>query len=149
MAAQQEINPDQITPEQFAELVSGASDEDITTVVRRAGTADVLDRIFEGMEQRFLPDKAKDVNADIQFEVTNDGETHNYLVTVRDATCKAGRGTADSPKVTLTTKLVPFVRLVTGEAQGPQLFMAGKLKVAGDLMFSTRIMSFFDRPKAG
>ena len=149
MAAQREINPDQITPEQFAELVSGASDEDITKVVREAGTADVLDRIFEGMEQRFLPEKAKDVDADIAFEVNDDGETHDYLVTVRDATCKAGRGTADSPKVTLTIALVPFMKLITGEAQGPQLFMAGKLKVAGDLMFSTRIMTFFDRPKAG
>ena len=149
MAAQREINPDQITPEQFAELVSGASDEDITKVVREAGTTDVLDRIFEGMEQRFLPEKAKDVDADIAFEVNDDGETHDYLVTVRDATCKAGRGTADSPKVTLTIALVPFMKLITGEAQGPQLFMAGKLKVAGDLMFSTRIMTFFDRPKAG
>jgi hypothetical protein len=62
----------------------------------------VLDRIFEGMEQRFVPAKASDVDADILFE----------------------------------------------EAQGPQLFMAGKLKVSGDLMFSTRIMSFFDQPKA-
>jgi putative sterol carrier protein len=148
MAAPQDIKPDQLTPEQFAALVSGASDEDITTVVRQAGTADVLDRIFQGMQQRFLPDRANDVDADIAFEITDDGETHNYVVTVRDADCKAGRGTADSPKVTLTTGLVPFVKLVTGEAQGPQLFMAGKLKVSGDLMFSTRIMSFFDRPKA-
>jgi putative sterol carrier protein len=50
--------------------------------------------------------------------------------------------------VKLTSGLVPFIKLVTGEAQGPQLFMAGKLKVSGDLMFSTRIMSFFDQPNA-
>ncbi len=148
MAAPQDIKPDQITPERFAELVSSASDEDITSVVRQAGTAEVLDRIFEGMQERFLPDKAKVVDADIAFEITDDGETHNYVVTVRDSSCKAGRGTADAPKVTLSAGLVPFVKLVTGEAQGPQLFMAGKLKVAGDLMFSTRIMSFFDRPTA-
>ncbi len=148
MAASQDIKPDQLTPEQFAELVSGASDEDIISVVRRAGTADVLDRIFEGMQQRFLPDKANDVDADIAFAITDDGETHDYVVTVRDGSCRAGRGAANGPKVTLTTGLVPFVRLVTGEAQGPQLFMAGKLKVSGDLMFSTRIMSFFDRPQA-
>jgi putative sterol carrier protein len=50
--------------------------------------------------------------------------------------------------VKLTADLVPFVKLVTGEAQGPALFMSGKLKVSGDLMFSTRIMTFFDQPKA-
>ena len=33
-------------------------------------------------------------------------------------------------------------------AQGPQLFMAGKLKISGDLMFATRVTGFFETPKA-
>jgi putative sterol carrier protein len=40
------------------------------------------------------------------------------------------------------------VKLVTNNAQGVQLFMTGKLKVGGDLMFSQRIMTFFQPPKA-
>jgi len=39
--------------------------------------------------------------------------------------------------------LVTFVRLIMGQAQGPQLFMTGKLKVAGDLMFAQRVSGFF------
>ena len=39
--------------------------------------------------------------------------------------------------------LVTFVRLIMGQAQGPQLFMTGKLKVAGDLMFAQRVSAFF------
>lgn len=148
MTAQQDVNPQEISPEQFAQLVKGASDDEITTVVRQAGTAEVLDRIFEGMQDRFIPDKARDVDADIVFQITDEGDTHPYLVAVHDAACKAGRGTVDDPKVTLTAGLVDFIKLVTGQAQGPQLFMAGKLKVSGDLMFSTRIMTFFDQPKA-
>jgi putative sterol carrier protein len=148
MAAQNQVDPQHVTPEEFARLVKGSSDGDIASIVHQAGTADVLDRIFEGMEQRFVPAKASDVDADILFEITDEGDTHSYVVAIHDGSCKAERGTVDNPKVTLTSGLVSFVKLVTGEAQGPQLFMAGKLKVSGDLMFSTRIMSFFDQPKA-
>ena len=148
MAAQNQVDPQQVTPEEFAQLVKGSSDDEILATVHQAGTADVLDRIFEGMEQRFVPAKASDVDDDILFEITDDGDTHSYVVAIHDGSCKTERGSVDSPKVKLTSGLVPFIKLVTGEAQGPQLFMAGKLKVSGDLMFSTRIMSFFDQPKA-
>jgi len=148
MAAQNQVDPQQVTPEEFAELVKGSSDDEILASVHQAGTADVLDRIFEGMEQRFVPAKASDVDDDILFEITDEGDTHSYVVAIHDGSCKTERGSVDSPKVKLTSGLVPFIKLVTGEAQGPQLFMAGKLKVSGDLMFSTRIMSFFDQPKA-
>ena len=148
MAAQNDVNPQQVSPEEFAQLVKGSSDEDISATVHQAGTADVLDRIFEGMEERFRPEKASDVDADIVFEIKDEGDVHSYLVGIHDGTCKAGRGTTDDPKVKLAAGLVPFIKLVTGEAQGPQLFMSGKLKVSGDLMFSTRIMTFFDQPKA-
>ena len=148
MAAQNQVDPQHVTPEEFAQLVKGSSDDEIAATVHEAGTADVLDRIFEGMEQRFVPEKASDVDDDILFEITDEGETHSYVVSIHDGSCKTQRGSVESPKVKLTSGLVPFIKLVTGEAQGPQLFMAGKLKVSGDLMFSTRIMSFFDQPKA-
>ncbi|MGH2700055.1 MAG: SCP2 sterol-binding domain-containing protein [Actinomycetota bacterium] len=145
MAAQ---NPQEVSPEEFAQLVKGASDEEIAATVHQAGTAGVLDRIFEGMEERFVPEKASDVDADIVFEINDGEDSYPYVVAIHNQTCKAEQGTKEDPKVKLTTGLVPFVKLVTGEAQGPQLFMSGKLKVSGDLMFSTRIMTFFDQPKA-
>ena len=147
MAAQNQVDPQKVSPEEFAQLVKGSSDEDITATVHQAGTADVLDRIFEGMQQRFVAAKASDVDADIVFEIADEGDTHPYVVAIHDGTCKTQRGTVENPKVKLSSGLVPFIKLVTGEAQGPQLFMSGKLKVSGDLMFSTRIMSFFDQPK--
>jgi putative sterol carrier protein len=142
------IDPTQVTPEQFAELVANADDEQIAQVVRSTGTEAVLDRIFEGMEQRFLPDKAQGVDAVVQFVITDEGNEHPYAVKISNGTCSIDKERADSPKVTITTDIVSFSKLVTGQAQGPQLFMAGKLKVSGDLMFSARIMNFFDRPKA-
>jgi len=142
------IDPTQVTPEEFAGLVANADDDQIAEVVRATGTGAVLDRIFDGMEQRFLPDKAQGVDATVQFVVTDDGAEHPYAVKISNGTCAVDKGRADAPKVTITTDIVSFSKLVAGQTQGPQLFMAGKLKVSGDLMFSARIMSFFDRPKA-
>jgi hypothetical protein len=48
-----------ISPQDFARLVHGAGDEEIRTVVHGLGTEAVLDRIFEQMVDRFVPEKAR------------------------------------------------------------------------------------------
>ena len=141
------ISAEDITPEQFAELVRNANDEDIVSVIHATGTDAVLDRIFEGMQERFQPEKASAVTATVQFVITDEGTEHPYSVAIANGTCETGPGTVEDPRTTITTDVVSFARLVAGQAQGPQLFMAGKLKVAGDLMFSATIMNYFDAPK--
>lgn len=115
---------------------------------RAVGTEQVLDRIFEGMQERFVPDKAQGVDAEIQWIVTDDGGEYTYLTTIGDGSCTISKETAEQPKVALRTDVVSFSKLITGQAQGPQLFMSGKLKVSGDLMFSQRITGFFVAPQA-
>lgn len=143
----QSIDPEQITPEQFASLVGSATDEQIESTVRGVGTERVLDRIFQGMQERFLPERAQGVDAVIQWVVTDEGQDHPYTATIGDGACRIERGRADSPRVTLTAPLAAFAKLVTGKAQGPALFMTGKLKVSGDLMFAQQVNGFFDRPQ--
>lgn len=144
----QGFSPDQVTAEEFAGLVANATDEQIVEVIHSVGTKETLNRIFDNFPERFVPEKAQGVDAEIQFVVTDEGEEHPHLVTVRNGTCTTEEKRADDPKVTLTTDLVSFVKLITGQAQGVQLFMTGKLKVSGDLMFSQRIMTFFEPAKA-
>jgi putative sterol carrier protein len=95
------------------------------------------------MQERFVPEKAADVSTDIQWVVTDQGNEYPYQVSVANGACTAGRGRADSPRVTLTTGLVPFLRLIAGQENGVQLFMRGALKVGGDLLFSQRVQTFF------
>jgi putative sterol carrier protein len=138
-----DISSIDITPEQFAELVRSASDDQIETGIRAAGIETVLDRIFQGMQERFVAEKAADVTTDIQWVVTDQGNEYPYQVAVKNGTCAASRGRAESPRVTLTTGLVPFLRLISGQENGVQLFMRGALKVGGDLLFSQRVQTFF------
>jgi putative sterol carrier protein len=148
MAERPSFGVEEITPEQFAQMVGAASDDQILDGIRTGGTKIVLDRIFRGMQERFVPEKAQGVDAVIQFVVTDQGQEHPYAATVRDGACSVENTSADSPKVTLAIDLVSFARLTAGQAQGTQLFMTGKLKIAGDLVFATRVTSFFEPPEA-
>lgn len=125
-------------------MIGAASDEQVTEAVHAVGTEAALNRVFEGMRDRFAPEKAKGVDATIQFVIRDEGTEHAYLVSIEDGTCSVDRTRAEEPKVTLTADLVPFLQLVAGKVGGPQLFMTGSLKVSGDLFFATRIMGFFD-----
>ena len=146
MAEQIDISSIEITPEQFAELVRNASDSELESGIRTAGIETVLDRIFEGMQQRFLPEKAEGLEVDVKWFVTDQGNESPYKVSVNGGACTAERGRADAPKVTFTLALVPFLRLIAGQENGVQLFMKGALKVAGDLLFSQRVQTFFATP---
>lgn len=140
---------DAVTPEQFAELVAGASDEEIEEIIHAVGTKETLDRIFRGFEERFVPAKAEGVTADVLFLIKDGDQENPYTVSIADGKCSTKAETVSEPKTTLTTDVVSFVKLITGKEEGVALFMGGKLRISGDLMFAQRIMTFFDRPKAG
>jgi putative sterol carrier protein len=52
------------------------------------------------------------------------------------------------PSVTLKLGAVPFLKLVTGNADGPSLFLSGKLKIEGDLILAARLPGLFEIPRA-
>lgn len=140
------INVDELDADQLAELVAAASDAEITETVRAIGVDTALDRIFGEMPERFKPDKApRDV--DLQFVVTDEGTEYPYAVRVTNGRCRTARERVEDPRVSLRTELATFLRLITGQASGTGLFMSGKLKVSGDLMFASGIMHFFELPE--
>jgi len=138
-----EINLDGVAPEQIAELLKAATDEQVLEGFRAVGVKDALDRTFQTMQEHFIPEKAQGVSADVQWNITDQGEEFPYNASIADGKCTITSGKGASPRVSLTADLVTFIRLIMGQAQGPQLFMAGKLKVAGDLMFAQRVSDFF------
>ena len=146
MADEIDVSSIEMTPEQFAAMIRGASDSEIETGLRTAGVEAVLDRTFQGMAEAFVPAKAEGVEADIQWVVNDQGNEFPYWLKVTGGAASFNKGRAESPRVTLSAGLVPFMRLISGQENGVQLFMSGKLKVAGDLMFSQRVQTFFAQP---
>jgi putative sterol carrier protein len=136
----------QLTAEEFAQLVWAATDQQIEEGIRAAGTTEVLDRIFAEMADRFRPERAAGVDAVAQWVVTDRDQEHPYRMTIGGGTCSVERGRADQPTVTLTTDTVSFAKLVAGKREGVQLFMLGRLRISGALPLAVRLNGFFDRP---
>ena len=147
MSDPQGFDPATVSAEEFSRLVGSMSEQELAGVLRGVGTARVLDRVFEQMSARFRPEHAAGVDAESQFVIRDDAEEYPYLVIIRGGRCDVRRERAAEARVTLVSDLLSFVRLVSGHAEGANLFMTGRLRVAGDLVFALRLLSFFDRPK--
>ncbi|KAL6708899.1 hypothetical protein ACN47E_002306 [Coniothyrium glycines] len=69
------------------------------------------------------------------------GEQESWYIDLKDSGT-VGRGAAPAGKkaaVTLSLSDAEFANLVAGKANAQKLFMAGKLKVKGDVMKATRL----------
>jgi putative sterol carrier protein len=132
-------------PAQLAATVENLSDDELAKQISELGTDGVLAGIFSGMEEAFQPEAAAGVSSTIQYDIKSDEGVNQWMVEVSDGACSTSPGPADSPRLTLQLDLVDFVRLIFGQAEGPQLFMSGKLKLQGDMMFAMQMQKFFRR----
>src|SRR5207247_2853788 len=128
---------------ELAAMIEGRSDDEITRGVEERGVASVLDGVFQGMAQAFLPDRAAGQNAVVQYDVTVAGVPHPYQLRVAGGQCEVVKGRVDTPRVTLTLALPDFLRLVAGKLPPVQAFMTGKLKLQGDMMIATAMQGWF------
>jgi putative sterol carrier protein len=132
-----------------AAVEQNSNEELVAAIQRQEGGVDaVLGQVFAGMAESFSPAKAAGQQATVQYEISSPEGTHEWAMRIADGRCEVEPGTAESPRVTIRIGLADFLRLITGKAQGMQLFMTGKLKVAGDLFFAQTYQSWFDRPQA-
>jgi len=132
---------------ELAALIEGRSDEEITRGVEERGVESVLDGVFQGMADAFLPDKAAGQSAIVQYDVTVAGQPHRYQLKIGGGKCEIVKGRADTPRVTLTLALPDFLRVVAGKLPPVQAFMSGKLKLSGDMMIATAMQGWF--PQGG
>jgi putative sterol carrier protein len=134
---------------QLAAMVGEVPDEQLAQGMANAeGRRMVLDEIFRRMSEHAEPSRIQDIDAVVHFEITDapGGGSDVYEAVIRDGKVEASNEPKEQPKVKITTAPVPFLKLVTGQQSGPVLFMTGKLKLEGDVMFASRMTSFFRIP---
>lgn len=140
-----------IDADQLAALAAGATDEQLAAGMSDpAARQSILDEIFRRMTEHVDGDKAKGIDAVLHFKITDrpDGGVDTYEVVLKDGTCTVSDEPAGEPRVSFIVGPAAFLRLVSGAQPGPVLFMAGKLKIEGDLMFAPQIASLFQVPTA-
>lgn len=99
-----------------------------------------VSEIFQGMQSKFNAGAAAGLDLVFQFNI-EDGE--NYYLVVNDGTCAAHAGESDGPNVVLTMDTATLAGVMSGETDGMQAFMAGKLRAEGDMMLALKLGELF------
>jgi putative sterol carrier protein len=144
--ASSDLDTGAVDASQFARSVATTPDSELATGMRGELRGQILDEIFRRMEEHFRADKAQGVDGVVHFHVT-DGGDDRYEVVIRDGACAVNNPPQHDPRVTLTVDAVSFLKLVTGNAGGPELFLRRKLKIKGDLVFAAQVPGMFRIPR--
>lgn len=126
-------------------LIDGKTDEEILAAVRTAsGSYEAfLDETMRGMVDAFQPRAAEDCV--IGYEISTPDGDYAYRVEVRGDGVTTARRTPDDARVVLRLALPDYLRLINGLLDGTKAFMAGRLKLRGDVMFAPQIDRIFRR----
>ncbi len=146
MGGIEQVDPSAVQAEEFSRNIGQTPDEELREGMQGPLRDQAIAEVFKRMEQHFKPGSAQD--AVIHWSITGrpDGTEDRWEVVIAGDRCTAGPQLGSDPRVTLTLDAVDFLKLVTGNVGGPTLFMSGKLRIEGDLMFSTQIQSMFTIP---
>lgn len=97
---------------------------------------------FDAMPERFKADRAQEMTATFQYEITGEGGGQWYA-TIKDGACAVQQGTAPSANLTLTLSAQDWLDMVSGKLSGQMAFMSGKLKLKGDMGLAMKLGSLF------
>jgi len=150
MTAEPSLEPEGVDAAAFAGQVANVSDDDLRALMNSEMRGQVLDEIFRRMVQHFRPQRAQGVEAVIHWKILDrpDGGYDHYELIIEGGHASLSGTPSREPTLEFRIGPVHFLRLVTGNAAGPMLFMTGKLKIKGDLALAARAPGFFEIPKA-
>jgi putative sterol carrier protein len=152
MAEAETPNPSlaEIDAAEFARMIATATDEKIAEGINGPERKRVLDEIFRRMADHVDPAKARGSDAVLHWKILDrpDGGYDHYEVVVADGVVRVSDEPSAEPRVTLKLGPVDFMKLVSGREAGPVMFMTGRLKIEGDLLFAAQLASLFRIPKA-
>ena len=94
------------------------------------------------LPQAFIPAKAAGVDAIIQLKFTG-AQADQWIVTIKDSQCTVTQGIAHAPKLTVAADSGDLIKIFTGQLDGMQAFMQGKLRLTGDLNLAMKLLGLF------
>ncbi|MDG9927502.1 MULTISPECIES: SCP2 sterol-binding domain-containing protein [Pseudomonas] len=96
--------------------------------------------IINTMKSKFNASAASGLDLVFQFNI-EDGE--NYALIVKDGTCDVQAGDNPNANVTLIMDSATLAGIASGETDGMQAFMGGKLRAEGDMMLAMKLAELF------
>ncbi len=98
--------------------------------------------LMSKMPGAFIPEKAQGLDVVLQFNFTGN-EPGNWYAAIKDGKVEVHQGEHTAPKMTLSADSDDYIALFTGKLDPMQAFMAGKLKLTGDLNLAMKMTQFF------
>lgn len=96
--------------------------------------------IIAGLKNKFNSEAAAGMDDVFQFNVEGGG---SYYVAIKNNQCEIAAGEHPDPSVTLIMNKATLKGVLSGEEDGTQAFMSGKLKAEGDMMLATKLSALF------
>ncbi|MBI4965130.1 MAG: NAD(P)H-dependent oxidoreductase [Desulfomonile tiedjei] len=107
---------------------------------------DSLETFMVIMPSGFNPEGAGDTRAVIQFNFSGSVDGVCYFK-IEDGKIEAKAGPAEKPDLTIDSPFDVWMDIMTGKADGQQMFMQQKYKTSGDLMLLMRLKDLFGKAK--
>lgn len=139
--------PEQLMADSFARAVARSSPAWRARAMRGPQRRVLLAAIFKGMARQFDRKKGADVDVVIHWEIGRPGGgADRFQLTIADGRARAGRKLDHEARMTIKVDSERFLELVAGVVSGPELYMSGKVRIEGDLMFAAQLQGLFRLP---
>lgn len=100
-----------------------------------------VDQAVQAMQAKFNPAAATGLDLIFGFHITD--EDKHYALIVKDNTCQLQEGENPDASVTLVMDSDTLKGIVSGETDGMQAFMGGKLRAEGNMMLAMKLSELF------
>ena len=97
-------------------------------------------KAVEAMKAKFNPAAADGLDLVFGFRID---DTQNFSLVVKNNTCELLEGENPDAQVTLVTDGETMEGIVSGDTDGMQAFMGGKLRAEGDMMLARKLSELF------
>ena len=94
--------------------------------------------LFEGMSERFLPEKAAGIEATVSYNITGKGGG-KWTITIKDQQMILTEEILKDPLVYIVAKDGDYHDISTGKIDGITAVMTGKMKIEGDVNFIAQL----------
>ncbi|SEN98472.1 SCP2 sterol-binding domain-containing protein [Pseudomonas sp. NFACC39-1] len=95
----------------------------------------------QSMKAKFNPAAAAGLDLVFGFNITD--EDKHYALIVKDGTCELQEGENENANCTLIMDSETLKGIVSGDTDGMQAFMGGKLQAEGDMMLAMKLSELF------
>ena len=90
----------------------------------------------------FQAEKGAGLDVTIQIKLTG-AEASDWALVIKDGKCTVSPGSAPMAKLTVTADSGDFMKIFTGQLDGTQAFMQGKLRLGGDMNLALKLLNLF------